>query len=413
MFEETPRSQRKRISFIGRTNAGKSSLINAITNQKVSIVSSIPGTTTDRTEKAMEILPAGPVLLTDTPGIDDFSPLAAERLKITEEMLSRSDLVFFVFQPPYEGFFLNDSEINYIKYLEKEKIPFAFLFNKWDMDKSAIELLKKKGERLFLDLNGKDIPAFICSAKEQIGIEDIKGFIGITLTYEEPVGILKGIVKEGESLLLVIPVNKAYPRGRLKPLQVQVMREALERHIKLMVIQPEEIEDTLNNLKNPPALVITDAQVFKDVIDKIPSHIPITSFSLLFARYKGDLKSFVSGFYGLNSLSDGDTVAIVEACTHHRMEGDMARDLLPNMISEKTGKRLKFKLYSGIVPLIEDNEKIKAVFHCGGCMLTRRDMMVRIEKFGEKGIQVVNYGVFISGYYNHLERALSPFEVSL
>ncbi|MCX7991994.1 MAG: [FeFe] hydrogenase H-cluster maturation GTPase HydF, partial [Proteobacteria bacterium] len=211
--------------------------------------------------------------------------------------------------------------------------------------------------------------------------------------------ILDGLVSEGDSVLLIIPINKAYPKGRLKPLQVAIMREALERHVNLIVIQPEELVATLHNLKMPPKLVITDSQVFKNVFDKIPKESFFTSFSILFANYKGTLDTSIEGLNFIDKLSDGDSVAIIEACTHHRQEGDISRELLPEMLAKKTGKRLKFKFLNGLMPSWDDLSDVRLILHCGGCMITERDMRSRLEKFQSMGIPTINYGVFISNFY--------------
>lgn len=409
MFNSVPKSERKRVSFIGRTNVGKSSLINAITNQKISIVSEIAGTTTDHTEKAIEILPAGPLVLTDTPGIDDKSLLSAERIERTREILRKSDFIFFVFQPPYNNLVFSDEENEYINLAKKNKIPFAFIFNKTDIELPTKNLFLEEGEALYLIKDGDKVPVLFCSAKDNTGISEIKRFIGRALKDDIESGIFDSLVEEGDTLMLVIPINRAYPKGRLKPLQVQIIREALERHIKLILTQPEEIEGVLTNLKELPKLIITDAQVLKDVIAKVPQNVALTSFSVLFANYKGDLDIFVEGLNSIEGLSDGDCVAIIEACTHHSIEGDMSRELLPEMIAKKTGKKLKFKFISGISPFWENLYDVKLALHCGGCMLTRRDMLSRLERFKEMGIPVINYGIFISSFLGIEGRALEPF----
>lgn len=409
MFTETPKSERKRVSFIGKTNTGKSSLINAITGQKVSIVSPLAGTTTDHTEKAMEILPAGPLLFTDTPGIDDQTILGEERLKRTEEIIKKTDFVFFVFQPPYNNFYISSEEQKYIDLLEALSIPYAFIFNKVDLEKPSKDLFIEKKDILFFSNKNKSIHAFFCSAITSEGLEKIKIFIGEKLSEDKEKSILDGLISESDELMLIIPVNKAYPKGRLKPLQVAIMREALEKHIKLTVIQPEELEATLKNLRVPPKLIITDSQVINEICSKVPPQTFLTSFSILFANYKNALTFSLEGLKYLDNISDGDAIAIIEACTHHQQEGDMAREKLPEMLAQKTGKKLKFKFLNGLMPTWEDLSDVRLVLHCGGCMLTSRDMSSRIEKFKSMGVPFINYGVFISNFYGINEKALEPF----
>jgi len=409
MFIETPKSERKRISFVGRTNTGKSSIINAVTNQVVSIVSPIAGTTTDHTEKAMEILPAGPLLFTDTPGIDDNTELGKERVKRTEEILKKSDFVFFVFQPPYNNFFLSPEEEKYIDLVKNLSIPFSFIFNKNDIASPTEKILLKDGEYNYFVYKGDKIPSFCCSAKTLEGIEKVKTFIGQKLSEDKTESILDGLVTPGDTLMLIIPINKAYPKGRLKPLQVSIMREALEKHIKLIVIQPEELEVTLQNLNKPPKLIIADSQVFNKIYNKIPENSFFTSFSILFANYKGTLNISLEGLDSIKNLSDGDSVAIVEACTHHSQDGDMAKEILPEMLLKKTRKKLKFKFLNGLLPSWEEISDVKLILHCGGCMITKRDMRSRIERFQNMKIPVINYGVFISNFYEIKDRALEPF----
>lgn len=409
MFIETPKSERKRVSLIGRTNTGKSSIINAITNQVVSIVSPIAGTTTDHTEKAMEILPAGPILFTDTPGIDDYTELGIERIKRTKEILKKSDFVLFVFQPPYNNFSLKPEEEKYLKMVEELSIPYAFLFNKKDIETPSERIFKKVGDQLYYEIDEKKIPSFICSAKTNEGIENLKTYIGKSLAEEQDQKILDGLVSPGDTLMLVIPINKAYPKGRLKPLQVSIMREALEKHIKLIVVQPEELEVTLKDLNKPPKIIVADSQVLNKICHLIPKGSSFTTFSILFANYKGALKISLSGLNKVDSLLDGDTIAIIEACTHHSLQGDMTREILPELLLKKTGKKLKFKFFSGLIPKWDDFKDVKLVLHCGGCMITKRDMQSRINKFISMNIPVINYGIFISSFYGINEKSLEPF----
>lgn len=398
-MQSVPKSERKRVSFIGRTNVGKSSLINAVLNQKLSIVSPISGTTTDPTEKAIEILPAGPLLFTDTPGIDDKSVLAKERIKRTKEILKKSDLAVFVFAPPFNDFERSFEllEREYIEIAEKHSIPHIFVVNKSDLTTELPACLS----------NNKNVK--IVSAKTYENIDELKIWIGTLLSDSEEPKILEGLIKKGDIVILVTPIHPAYPKSRLKPLQVQIIREILDKNAIAIEVKPEELPSILKSLSIIPSLIISDTTVIGQIADKVPDNIMLTSFSIIFAKYKGELTLLKDGIQSLNNLQNGDKVAIIEACTHHRQEGDMGKEVLPRLLSEITNKELHFCHLSGTSFDWDKVKDVNFVLHCGGCMITRKDMSCRLNFFKENKIPVTNYGMLIAHKHGMLDKTLKPF----
>ncbi len=392
---ETMKSERKRVTFAGRTNVGKSSLINALLGQELSIVSPLPGTTTDPTEKAIEILPAGPLLFTDTAGIDDFTPLREQRLRKVKDVLRKTDLLVIVLDPNITDFVY---ERELITFAQKRSIPYIFVVNKIDMFDRG---------HLNIEFSDQD-KVFFVSAIKKTGIDELRGYIGQILADKEEKGILEGIVKKDNHILCITPVHPAYPKGRLKPLQVQVFREILDRGAYFTVIKPEHIKSSQFIIDLKPDLIILDAQAIKIVKDFLPESIPVTSFSMLFANYKGSLSGFIEGLESIYKLQDGDRVAIVEACTHHRLEGDMGKEIIPDILRLLTDKKLEFLHFSGVHQDFSEIDNVKLALHCGGCMLTKRDMESRKKIFSEKRIPLLNYGVLIAHYQGVLERFAKP-----
>lgn len=401
-MQSVPKSERKRVAFFGRTNVGKSNLINALLGQRLSIVSDLPGTTTDPVEKAIEILPAGPLLFTDTAGIDDRTALGKERIKRTKEILAKTDLAVFVFAPPFEGLEESFDEVEgpFINEAKRLGIPYIFVVNKADLGVEPPDfLVSASSERLKL-----------VSSKTLVNIDELKGYIGYLLAEGKEGKILDGIIERDDIFVLVTPVHPAYPKGRLKPLQVQIIREILDNGAIAMEAKPENLGLLLATLKKEPKLVITDATSLKEVAQITPSHIPLTTFSMLFARYKGDLRLLKDSIKTMGDLKEGSKIAIIEACTHHRQEQDLARDLLPLYIKEVTKKNFSYTIISGTNPDYEKLEGVKFALHCGGCMLTRRDMINRLNYLKERGIGVINYGMLIAMKEGLLERTLLPLE---
>jgi len=399
-MQSVPKSERKRVTFLGRTNVGKSSLINALLGQKVSIVSELPGTTTDPTEKAIEILPAGPLLFTDTAGFDDTSVLAKERIERTKEVLAKTDLAVFVFSPPFTNFEESFEKIEkpYIDKVNELNIPYIFVINKCDLSKDIPEfLIKLSDERIK-----------IVSSKNLINIEELKAYIGFLLGATKQTKILDGIVEAEDIFILVTPVHPAYPKGRLKPLQVQVIREILDSNAIAIETKPETLPQILKTISKRPKLVITDATTLKEVADTVPQEIPLTTFSMLFARYKGDIDIFKKGAENLNSLKNGSKIAIIESCTHHRQEGDMAKELLPAYLTRMTNKNFEFTYICGTNPDFEKLKGVSLALHCGGCMLTKTDMNNRLRLLNQNNIGVINYGMLIAMKEGLLERTLKP-----
>jgi [FeFe] hydrogenase H-cluster maturation GTPase HydF len=355
---KTLKSQRLHIAIFGKTNAGKSTLLNRIVGQEVSIVSEIPGTTTDVVEKSMELLPIGPVTFLDTAGLDDVSELGEKRIEKTLKILDRTDVAIVI------------GECDITNELEARKIPYLTV-------KNTIEIteLKEKLVKLLPD-------DFINSPK-----------------------IVGDLVPKGATVILVVPIDKEAPKGRIILPQVQVIRDLLDSDCLAYVVKETELAAALNNLKEPPALVVTDSQAFKLVSQIVPENIPLTSFSILFARLKGDLQEFIRGAAAIDALQEGDRVLILESCTHHAIEDDIGRVKLPRWLREKTGKSLEIDNYSGHD--FPDIMPYKLIIHCGACMTNRREVLSRILTARKAGIPITNYGVAISYCLGILQRATS------
>lgn len=394
----TLKSDRLHIAFFGKTNVGKSSLINKITGQDVSIVSEIAGTTTDVVEKSMELLPVGPVRFLDTAGINDSTELSQERIQKTLQIINRTDIAVIVCD--FNGTDTYEKEL--IKKFDELNIPYMILVNKTD--------IKKADENVLSELFTLTPHVLITSAANDNDIifkfkEEI-----IKLLPEDFVNspkIAGDIVKEGSTVILVVPIDKEAPKGRLILPQVQTIRDLLDNSCLTYVVKETELKKALDNLKEPPSLVITDSQAFKQVSETVPDNIPLTSFSILFARLKGDLEAFKNGADAVSKLQDGDKVLILESCTHHAIEDDIGKVKIPNLLKKKTGKNLIIEHYSGHD--FPDISEYKLVIHCGACMTNRREVLSRIITANKSNIPITNYGIVISYCLGILDRALKIF----
>ncbi|MEZ0537565.1 [FeFe] hydrogenase H-cluster maturation GTPase HydF [Caldicellulosiruptoraceae bacterium PP1] len=400
-MNNTPRSERVHIAIFGRRNAGKSSLINAITNQDLSIVSSTPGTTTDPVYKSMEILPLGPVVLIDTAGIDDEGELGKLRVEKTIEVINRADIALIVIGD-------NLNEYNYekqlIEYLNKKNIPIIGVLNKIDILSNYINLLASLTKEL-----GIKIHPVSCYTKK--GIEELKNLIAKTIPdVNEDLRIVGDLINPGDFVVLVVPIDKAAPKGRLILPQQQTIRDILDSDSIAIVTKEYELRETIGSLGKKPSIVITDSQAFLKVDADTPPDIRLTSFSILFARYKGDLLSFVEGVKKLKDLKDGDTVLISEACTHHRQCDDIGTVKIPRWVKQIAGYNINFEWSSGI-SYPKDLSKYSLIVHCGGCMITRREMLYRINLAKESNIPITNFGMLIAYLHGILPRALKPFGI--
>ncbi len=383
-------AERLHIAFFGLRNAGKSSVVNAITNQELSVVSDVKGTTTDPVKKAMELLPIGPVVIIDTAGIDDEGDLGKLRIKKTINILNKTDIAILVVDAT-KGIQQEDSKL--IEDFKKRNIPYIIAFNKCDLTAEKQEL---KENEIYV------------SAKENINIDELKELIGkLSNTEHTEKTLLGDIIKPNDTVVLVTPIDASAPKGRLILPQQQTIRELLDIGATVVVTKDTELKETLSKLKNPPKLVITDSQVFKKVSEIVPQNVEMTSFSILFARYKGELWGAVKGADELDNLQDGDSVLISEGCTHHRQCGDIGTEKLPNWIKNYTNKNINFDFTSG-GDFPESLEKYKLVIHCGACMLTEREMKSRIALATEKQVPISNYGIVIAKINGILERATKP-----
>ncbi len=397
-LNETPRSNRVHIALFGRRNAGKSSIINALTGQDISIVSSVKGTTTDPVYKAMELLPLGPVVLIDTPGLDDDSELGELRIQKTYEVLNKTDVALLVCDESGVGSF----EENILKQIKVKGIPVILLFNKTDLAKDESEVIKKY-EAAY------QTKVIAVSATTGLGMDDLKLQLAKSLPEDEArFKIVRDLLSPLDIVVLVVPIDNAAPKGRLILPQQQTIRDILEADAISVVVKENELRETLNSLGKRPRMVITDSQAFAKVSADTPADIPLTSFSILFARYKGNLQALVAGAKAVDSLKDGDTVLIAEGCTHHRQSDDIGTVKIPRWLCQYTGKELNFEFSSGI-KYAKDLSKYALIIHCGACMLNRREMLYRLNAAKENGVPIVNYGVLIAYMQGILKRSVEMF----
>ena len=391
-LNEKVSAERLHIAFFGLRNAGKSSVVNAVTNQELSVVSDVKGTTTDPVKKAMELLPVGPVVIIDTAGIDDEGDLGKLRVEKTRKILNKTDVAILVVDAS-KGKQQEDS--NLIEDFKKRNIPYIVAFNKCDLITEKQEL---KENEIYV------------SAKENININELKELIGKLSNPEtEEKTLLGDIINLGDTVVLVTPIDSSAPKGRLILPQQQTIRELLDIGATVVVTKDTELKETLQKLKNPPTLVITDSQAFKKVSAIVPENVELTSFSILFARYKGELWGAVNGAGELDNLQDGDCVLISEGCTHHRQCGDIGTEKLPNWIKKYTNKNINFDFTSGS-DFPDNLKKYKLIIHCGACMLTEREMKSRIALSGEQQIPLSNYGIIIAKINGILKRAVEPLK---
>lgn len=406
---KTLKSMRLHIGVFGRTNVGKSSLINKITNQQVSIVSDIAGTTTDVVEKSMELLPVGPVTFLDTAGLDDETELGEKRIEKTLKVLNRIDVAVIVCDERGVG----DCENKLIKKFDELKIPYLIVVNKCDetsphpspnLGEGGISMrrmsVRNSGEVNVLYTSVKNDGQLVFKFKEAL----------LKLLPEDFVNTPKiagDLVPSKSTVILVIPIDKEAPKGRIILPQVQTLRDLLDSDCLVYTVKETELKQALDNLKTPPSLVITDSQAFKQVSEIVPENIPLTSFSILFARLKGDLSEFVNGANAVENLQDGDKVLILESCTHHAIEDDIGRVKIPNLLRKKTGKNLVIENFAGHdFPDIKD---YKLIIHCGACMTNRREVLSRILIANKLGVPITNYGTVISYCLGILPRAIKIF----
>lgn len=403
-LNETANSDRLHIGFFGCRNAGKSSVVNAVTNQEIAVVSDVKGTTTDPVQKAMELLPLGPVVIIDTPGFDDDDKLLGEkRVDRAKKILNKSDIAILVVSA-VEGINGYDKELIYI--FKNKGIPYVIVFNKSDLidDARKKELLDGINE-LISDEKGFIPKALFVSAIKKEGIEDLKNHIGTLKPDDSNKSLLKDVVKKNDFIILVTPIDESAPKGRMILPQVQMIRDTLNHDAFCIVTKETELKNVLDTIGRKPDFVITDSQVFKFVDSIVPKDIPLTSFSILLARYKGFLKTAVKGVEAVDTLKTGDTILIAEGCTHHRQCYDIGTYKIPKWLKERTGADLKIETSSG-TEFPEDLSKYKMIIHCGGCMTPDREMLYRMKCANDAKIPFTNYGIFIAYVNGILERSI-------
>jgi [FeFe] hydrogenase H-cluster maturation GTPase HydF len=401
-MHQTPKGLRLHLAVFGRRNTGKSSIINVITQQDVSIVSHVAGTTTDPVEKPMELLPIGPVLFIDTAGLDDLGALGRLRIKKTYKVFERADIALLVTEANKWG----EYEKRIFKETRKRNIPILVILNKIDIfqpEQNLQERLAKESIPFVLTCalkKGWDITAKIKNVLIKLLPDD----------WLNPIPLISDLIGEGDIVVLVIPIDKEAPKGRLILPEQQTIREILDKKAVCVIVNEKNLRHSIHNLKQKPKIVVTDSQAFEEVFNQVPNNILVTSFSILFARSKGDLKELAEGVRNLDSLKPNDKILIAEACTHHPIGEDIGRIKIPKWISERIGGKINFDVFSGH-DFPEDLKQYKVVIHCGACMLNRKEMLTRILKCKEEEIAITNYGVAIAYLHNALDRALRPFRV--
>lgn len=415
-MEQTPKGNRVHIGFFGRCNAGKSTLINMLTDQPVSLVSEVAGTTTDPVSKSMEILPLGPVVITDTAGIDDTTELGALRMEKTEEVVKKINLAVYVLRADEEP---TADDMHWLGLLKQNNVPIALFINEINAEidqendkENNIENKTDASTYVETHKGLSDLATVIGSADftsqdKRLELLDLLG--GLTpLDVEGDQTLLQGLVEEGDTIILVCPIDSAAPKGRLILPQVQTIREILDYKGLALVCQTEELPAMINSLKYPPKMVICDSQAFDRVDELTPSTIPLTSFSILMARFKGKLQDLVAGVEAIKNLKAGSKVLISEGCTHRRQCDDIGTVKIPNLLKKQGHTDLQLEFTSGGA-FPKDVSQYDLIIHCGACMLTRREVLRRIECAVVQGTPIVNYGVLIAALHGILERAISPF----
>lgn len=415
-MEQTPKANRVHIGFFGRCNAGKSTLINMLTDQPVSLVSEVAGTTTDPVSKSMEILPLGPVVITDTAGIDDTTELGTLRMEKTEEVVKKINLAVYVLRTDEEP---TADDMHWLSLLKQNNVPIALFINEInaeiDKENDKENNIENKTDAFTYVETHKGLSelatvigsADFTSKVKRLELLDLLG--GLTpLDVEGDQTLLQGLVEEGDTIILVCPIDSAAPKGRLILPQVQTIREILDYKGLALVCQTEELPAMINSLKNPPKMVICDSQAFDRVDELTPSTIPLTSFSILMARFKGKLQDLVAGVEAIKNLKPGSKVLISEGCTHRRQCDDIGTVKIPNLLKKQGHTDLQLEFTSGGA-FPKDVSQYDLIIHCGACMLTRREVLRRIECAVVQGTPIVNYGVLIAALHGILERAISPF----
>ena len=433
-MEQTPKANRVHIGFFGRCNAGKSTLINMLTDQPVSLVSDVAGTTTDPVSKSMEILPLGPVVISDTAGIDDTTELGVLRMEKTEEVVKKINLAVYVLRTDEEP---TSDDMHWLGLLKQNNVPIALFINEINdinainaKNKEKVELNTANTDKVELNTADKEKLESNTSAyiKSHKGLSDLATVIGSAdftsntkrielldllggltpLDVEGEQTLLQGLVEEGDAIILVCPIDSAAPKGRLILPQVQTIREILDYKGLALVCQTEELPSMINSLTHPPKMVICDSQAFDRVDELTPHTIPLTSFSILMARFKGKLQDLVAGVNAIKNLKPGSKVLISEGCTHRRQCDDIGTVKIPNLLKKQGHTDLQLEFTSGGA-FPKDVSQYDLIIHCGACMLTRREVLRRIECAVVQGTPIVNYGVLIAALHGILERAISPF----
>ncbi len=396
-MNNTANAERLHIAIVGKRNVGKSSLINALLNQEISIVSEMPGTTTDPVKKAVELLPFGPVVIVDTAGIDDEGELGQKRISKTIKAISTADFAIVVLDGRER---LSSEEEELFRYMDKISLEYLIAVNKIEL---GINPALLKELKLLRGLH------FEISCKENAGIEFLKNEMIRVLPRDQERPLIGDLVGQGDLVVLVVPIDLGAPKGRLIMPQVQTIREALDENTIALVVKDKELRSAISYLKVLPDLVVTDSQAIMSVMADIPEEVPLTTFSILMARYKGDLTEFVRGLRIVEELDNGDKVLIAESCTHHAREDDIGTVKIPGWLRLHTKKDLQIDIVHG-QDFPDNLSEYKLIIHCGGCMFTRKTMLARINQTKLFDIPIVNYGVLISYMHGAIPRALQPFD---
>ena len=397
-MNETPSGERVHIGFFGRRNAGKSSVVNAVTGQDLAVVSDVRGTTTDPVSKAMEILPLGPVVVIDTPGFDDEGSLGELRVKKTRQILGKTDIAVLVVDSTER---MQACDMDLVRLFEDAKIPYILVLNKTDLaseDAAAFGVIGVTGPSAIVKT----------SALTGEGIHELKEKLASLKPSNEEGKLISDKINPGDLIILVVPIDKAAPKGRLILPQQQVIRDILDSGATALVLRESELEEALSKLGRKPDLVVTDSQVFEEVDKLVPSDVPLTSFSILMARYKGFLDSAVRGIAAIAGLKDGDKVLIAEGCTHHRQCGDIGTVKIPAWLEKYTGKTFVYETTSG-AGFPEDLSEYGLIIHCGGCMLNEREVLRRAKESNAQGVAITNYGILIAHVHGILKRSIEIF----